>query len=172
MLFGRKSLELPTPDTALLARNYPSAKAAVAALQAKLREENDALILETADTVRLIVGMRPVFRGGRTWLVNPASGRPAKAGCDKQLVAALRRAHRWLDEHNAVPTAKLEVLRQATSPDSSYGRRAIQLALLAPDIQLAILEGRQPPGLSLLHIMDHGVPLAWSDQRARFGFPA
>lgn len=63
------------------------------------------------------------------------------------------------------------MLRSATSPDSSYTRKAIPLALLAPDIQQAILDGEQPAGLSLQQILERGVPVAWPDQRARFGFP-
>jgi hypothetical protein len=43
---------------------------------------------------------------------------------------------------------------------------------LAPDIQLSILEGHQPAGLTFRHIMDHGVPLAWEEQRRALGFPA
>ena len=149
---------------------FPSPKAALEALRDRL-PEGDAIGLDSPRTLSLVIAMRPVFRGGRTWLVNPASGRVAKPAADKQLVAALKRAHQWLGEHRAVPTAKLDVLRTATAPDSSYSRKAIQLALLAPDLQQAILEGRQPAGLSLQQILDRGVPIAWSDQRARFGFP-
>lgn len=44
------------------------------------------------------------------------------------------------------------------------------LAFLAPDIQKAILTGRQPAGLSFTKILAEGVPLAWADQQERFGF--
>ena len=117
--------------------------------------------------------MRPVFRGGRTWLVNPKNGAAAaaKAKIDKRLITALKQAHAWLLEHNASPMAKLEVLRTATPPPTTYARKAIQFALLAPDIQQAIVEGRQPPGLTFSQVMERGVPLAWNDQRAQFGFP-
>lgn len=77
---------------------------------------------------RPTVAMRPVLRSGRTWLVHPANGRVAKSGADKQLVEALKRAHRWLGEYRCVPTAKLEVLRTAASLDSSYTRKAMQRA--------------------------------------------
>jgi len=35
------------------------------------------------------------------------------------------------------------------SPPDTYQRRLAEIGLLAPDIQLAILEGRQPPGLTM-----------------------
>jgi DNA invertase Pin-like site-specific DNA recombinase len=149
---------------------FPNSKVALEALQQRL-PKGDAIDLASPGELSLVIAMRPVFRGGRTWLVNPTSGCVAKPAADRQLVAALKRAHRWLEEHRATPTAKLDVLRTATSPDSSYTRKAMELALLAPDIQRAILEGHQPAGLSLQQILDRGVPVAWPDQRARFGFP-
>lgn len=51
-----------------------------------------------------------------------------------------------------------------------YHRSLAQLAFLAPDIQTAILEGRQPAGLTLESLLDKTLPVAWSDQRARLGF--
>ena len=47
-----------------------------------------------------------------------------------------------------------------------------RLAFLAPDIQQAIVEGRQPAGLTLKHLLKETVPLAWSEQRQHFGFQA
>jgi len=45
-------------------------------------------------------------------------------------------------------------------------------AFLAPDIQRAILEGRQPAGLTAAQLMNAGIPLAWADQRKALGFSA
>lgn len=45
------------------------------------------------------------------------------------------------------------------------------MAFLAPDIQAAILEGRQPRGLTLHGLLDQPLPAAWSDQRSALGFP-
>ena len=52
------------------------------------------------------------------------------------------------------------------SPDSSYRRRLLGLAFLAPDIQSAILDGRQPPGLTLSKLMAIDLPLDWAAQRS------
>jgi site-specific DNA recombinase len=113
------------------------------------------------------------FRGGRTWLVNPqgasADGQPRK---DKRLISGLRQAHALLVDHNASPLAKPAELHKAVGFEETYARKAAQLAFLAPDIQVAILEGRQPAGLTFTNIFERGVPLAWDDQRAQFGFPA
>jgi len=53
----------------------------------------------------------------------------------------------------------------------SYYSRAIRLAYLAPDITRAILDGRQPPGLSAARLVRYSsLPLAWPEQRMTLGF--
>ena len=44
-------------------------------------------------------------------------------------------------------------------------RRILRLAFLAPDLQQAILEGRQPKTLTLAHLIESDIPLLWSEQR-------
>ena len=45
------------------------------------------------------------------------------------------------------------------------------VALLAPDITQAILDGRQPPDLTAEKLLEHSrLPLAWHDQRTVLGF--
>ena len=98
-------------------------------------------------------------KGNRSWIIHasPTSKRTCKP--DRVLIRALRKAH--------------EAQRTATHAHvkaSSYERRRRRLAFLAPDIQVAILEGRQPQILTLESLIHGDLPLAWSDQRALFGF--
>ena len=53
-----------------------------------------------------------------------------------------------------------------------YLRRLAMLAFLAPDIQRAILEGRQPANLRLADILARPLPLAWDAQRTALGLSA
>ena len=48
--------------------------------------------------------------------------------------------------------------------NSSYVSRVLRLTLLAPDIVEAILDGRQPDGMTLPALMKP-FPVEWSDQR-------
>ena len=57
-------------------------------------------------------------------------------------------------------------------PSSPYHRRLLRLAFLAPDLQRAILAGRQPPGLTLKKLLEQRLPLLWSDQVRVFDPPA
>ncbi|WP_261394439.1 recombinase family protein [Siccirubricoccus deserti] len=53
----------------------------------------------------------------------------------------------------------------------SYATRLVRLAWLAPDIVEAILDGRQPAGLTASKLMrDTRIPLDWPDQRKALGF--
>jgi hypothetical protein len=58
----------------------------------------------------------------------------------------------------------------AKAPADCYERRLLLLAFLAPDIQQAILEGRQPPSLTLERLSRKQIPTAWDEQRREFGF--
>ncbi len=61
-------------------------------------------------------------------------------------------------------------LAGALGLDRSYVSRIMRLALLAPDIVEAIVDGREPSGLSLKRLTK-GMPILWEEQRDRFGFP-
>lgn len=83
---------------------------------------------------------------------------------DPKLIAALRRAHAMVDRDvrgQPVITA---------APALPYERRLLRLAFLAPDIQKAILAGRQPRRLNLEALVQSDLPLTWSAQRIALGF--
>jgi hypothetical protein len=97
--------------------------------------------------------MRP--HGGRTWIIG---GKPPAQRPDRVLVQALRTAHAMVRRNaNGMPTLD-------SAPASPYARRLVRLAFLAPDLQRAILAGRQPPGLTLSQLMVGPVPLLWTEQ--------
>jgi site-specific DNA recombinase len=121
----------------------------------------------------LTLPVRPILRGGRTWFVTP-DGRlgSAKAQVEPALIKALWRAHGELKRMKAGPLTPMDELTQAEGVPDSYLRRYSPLAFLAPDIQRAILDGRQPAGLTLEQLLNQDLPLAWADQRESLGFPA
>ena len=51
-------------------------------------------------------------------------------------------------------------------------RQRIRLAFLSRDITAAILDGRQPPELTLQHLLPHPIPPDWEAQARVLGFPA
>jgi hypothetical protein len=55
-------------------------------------------------------------------------------------------------------------IAEAEKINRSFVSRLLDLALLAPDIQESILEGRQAKGLQLDELMG-AMPAEWEDQR-------
>jgi site-specific DNA recombinase len=99
-------------------------------------------------------------RGGRTEVLASAEGGLRQ---DPALVGALRKAHALV--HRDLR----ELPRVEAGPASPYQRRLIRLAFLSPDLQQAILEGRQPPDLTLARLMDSEIALCWEAQARQFG---
>ena len=115
---------------------------------------------------------RPVFRGGRTWIATEDGAAVATvAKADPHLLRALQRAHEVSAEHRIGPASSIEDLRISRGVADCYSRALAPLAFLAPDIQTAIVEGRQPAGLTREWLIKNPLPLAWADQREALGFP-
>ncbi|MGZ9021570.1 MAG: hypothetical protein ACXW3S_16825 [Rhodoplanes sp.] len=89
----------------------------------------------------------------------PASPRP-----DETLIRALARAHRWNRMLKAGKCRSIAEIAEAEKIDRSFVSRLLDLTLLAPDIQEAILEGRQPKGLQMEELT-RAMPEAWEGQR-------
>jgi hypothetical protein len=85
-----------------------------------------------------------------------------------KLLIRVQRFHSALLGGDGVPFSEL-AKREGVSP--SYFTRLVRLSYLAPDITQAILDGRQPPGLTADKLLAHSrLPLAWQDQRTLLGF--
>jgi ribosome-binding protein aMBF1 (putative translation factor) len=61
-------------------------------------------------------------------------------------------------------------IAEAEKIDRSFVSRLLNLTLLAPDIQEAILEGRQAKGMQL-EKLTRAMPAEWREQRERFVHP-
>ena len=87
---------------------------------------------------------------------------------DQTLLAALSKAETWIEQLKA--GVLIAEIAAAHNCNESYIRKRIQLAFLAPDLKLAILEGRQPIDLTLEKLTSSLMPRGWSDQRRRFKY--
>ncbi len=65
--------------------------------------------------------------------------------------------------------ASISELAIAIGMDFSYAARIYRLTYLAPDIIEAILNGREPDGLSM-RVLCKPVPMNWDQQRELLGF--
>jgi hypothetical protein len=118
---------------------------------------------ETPETATVHVPFRLVKRGGRKEMVLP-SGANTRRNVNDALVKALARAFRWkrmLDSGGFSTIADLAQRERIAAP---FLTRTMRLAQLAPDLVEAILDGRQPRGLTL-EALREPVPSDWSEQR-------
>jgi site-specific DNA recombinase len=114
----------------------------------------------------LTLAVRMKLWGGRTWLVAPKGGAAQRAiRTDPALMGGLKRAHRILHDSGLAPAQIKAAPKAARAPANAYLRSLCRSALLAPDLQAMIFEGRQPQGLHLDILLKTKMPLAWEDQR-------
>ena len=119
-------------------------------------------------TVRVPLAVRKP-RGGRKLVLMPGGMAPGgSSAADTTLVKALARAFRWRRMMETGRFATINELAAAEKINSSYVSRLLRLTLLAPDIVDAILDGRQPAGMTLPALMEP-FPIIWPEQRLIMG---
>jgi hypothetical protein len=136
--------------------------------QASLAEQ---IGLPAADRDPILLSLAKVRRGHQLRLVIPGPAQPTLlvANRDEKLVSLIAEAHGARQLILAAPDQSIAT--SATSANRCRTRlgKLAALACVAPDIVTAIFEGRQPAALTARTLQDIDLPLAWSDQRARFG---
>ena len=89
---------------------------------------------------------------------------------DRPLIKAVARARRWSNQvlSGRVPSIRAIARQEKIAP--RYVRDVLPLAFLSPRIVEAILEGRQPPDLTLIGLTRRiDLPLLWSVQERTLG---
>ena len=99
------------------------------------------------------------------------AGASDSARPDAALVRLLIRAHSLARRLASSPNSTLEEVGADKGMGAPYAARLMRLNFLAPDIVVAILNGRQPVALAARRLMaDTRLPLDWSEQRKALGF--
>jgi hypothetical protein len=75
---------------------------------------------------------------------------------------------RWHRKFGQAATQPGDCHQARSAPTNSYLRRLSRLAFLAPDLQQAVLDGRQPVAMTLQNLVSAELPLGWGDQRRMF----
>ena len=113
-------------------------------------------------------------RGGRKLILTPDGVTPPaapKAQVDETMVKMLVKAHRWRRRIESGAAKSITDLAEQEKISDAYVSRILLLTCLAPDIAAAILDGRQPRGLSMNQMLK-AVPEGWDEQRRAWGFLA
>lgn len=123
--------------------------------------------MTNADIISIEIPMAFKKRGGRKVIVLPdgSHGHPIPAATiDSSMIKAVARAFRWQKLLENGTYTCLDDIAKSEKIGASFISRVVRLALLAPDIVDAILNGRQPAQLTLKRLLEP-FPLEWSEQR-------
>jgi DNA invertase Pin-like site-specific DNA recombinase len=124
----------------------------------------------TKDVFKLTIDASLKRCGGEVRLLVPAdSGTEAPARPASSLIKAVARAHPWPEMIIRGELTGLRSIAQLTGLDEHYAGRILNCSFLAPDIVEAILDGRQPPDLTVQKLLSC-LPVAWQEQRQRLRF--
>ncbi|WP_295530593.1 hypothetical protein [Novosphingobium sp. Chol11] len=111
-------------------------------------------------------------RGGRKQIIGPdgAVARQGEIGHgvvpvngDPALIKALARGFRWRRMLEEGRYASISEMAKAEGIERGYVGSLLRLTLLAPEMVEAILNGRQPEGVTLPRLLE-GVPVGWGEQ--------
>ncbi len=126
------------------------------------------------NTITLHVPVTFRRRGGRKLVIGPegtAAPVTAKPAVDDTLVRTLVKAHRWRRRIETGKARSITDLAEQEKVTIAYVAKLLAFTGLAPDIVMAILDGRQPRGLSANRMLQT-VPEAWDEQRRLWEFSA
>lgn len=113
------------------------------------------------------------MRGKRKEIISPADSPPdagERLSESESLVTALVRAYCWNGHLESGRFRSIPELAATVKLERSYVSRILELVNLAPDIALAVLNGKEPEGFTLRKLR-RGIPILWEKQREQFGFP-
>ena len=115
-----------------------------------------------------LVPMQMKRRGVEMRLV--LEGEPGPSRIDLPLLKAVARARRWSDDLISGHIGSVDELARREGIDRRSMRRLIPLGFLSPKVVEAIVEGRQPPDLSVMALTRRiDLPLLWSAQEQALG---
>ena len=91
-----------------------------------------------------------------------------RSGINKELATAIAKSYQWQEQLESGEYTTLEELASANGVDRTYVGRLLKLTSLSPDLVEKILDGNEPPGVSLRQLRI-GIPPLWSEQRQLWG---
>ena len=123
--------------------------------------------LDTKDEAQLNIPIRlKQVQGGATYLIGTHANRRTP---NPTLIKAIAKATRWNKMLLSGEAPSQEALAHQEGVRGGYLRKLVSLAILAPDIVEAILNGEEPAGLTLAKL--HTIKTAdWPTQRRQLGF--
>ena len=137
-----------------------------------LRSQLGLAVSPDATDHLILEGESRLKRGGRglRFVIPGPQGTWTGAHLDRPLIQAVARGWVWCDQLVSGKVRTRDEIARVNGVSAPYVTRLLPLAWLAPDIIEAILEGRQPQGLTVERLIQQKLPLDWAEQRRVLGF--
>ena len=107
-------------------------------------------------------------RGGRREMIVPQEAHPEEEA--SSLLLAVAEAFRWQRMIDTGEVASAAELANQLGKRRIPFARQLRFTLLAPQIIEAILEGKEPKGISIARLRDGDIPMLWSEQMRIVGY--
>ena len=143
---------------------------------ARVEVQPDRLVIQLAEppsTLEVPWQKTPARRHREILLpegILPQQARPIRSETRARLVASIALGRRWLEELVADPTASADGIAKREWCSARKINMTISLAVLAPDLVKAAIDGRLPRGMGVARLTD--LPAEWSRQYQMLGLPA
>ena len=122
------------------------------------------------DCVHTLTAPAYLICGKKTFAVPIQACTSSGEGAKPYLVTLLRQAADLREYVWANRTRSISELAKEKGIGPSHFARLLRVNYLAPDIQAAIIDGTEPPGLTQYAILKGAMPLDWEQQRQLLGF--
>jgi hypothetical protein len=135
--------------------------------------ESPALGNPTSLAITRFIPLHIKRRGLELRLVIDGKGGRARRA-DPVLLKAVARAHQWFADLVSGRVSSMVELAAHEQVDERYMSRVLRLSALSPEVVESIVEGRQPPDLTLQMLLTRQIdlPLDWAAQQRVFGVAA
>ncbi len=124
------------------------------------------------NTTEIHISKKVIFmkHGGKQHILDKSGNPIAYKTSNKNdvLISSLAKAYKWRKQIKQENISQVKLAKKLKLNPERI-RHIVRLTELAPDIQTAIVEGTQPPLLSLQEIPTH-IPIDWMEQRTLLGF--
>ena len=125
------------------------------------------MVQRTDDGLELAISIRLKHRHGAIVIEAP-DGCESPGQLDRALIRGVCLARNWATKLAVGEVPSILALARQNGFCNHYAAKLMPLAWLAPDLVEAILEGRQPPALTLGALIKHTLPTDWNEQRRLF----
>jgi site-specific DNA recombinase len=157
---GRDAVQVEVRPAVLL-KNLDAASAAAPDPRSSRKDSSGVMLTIAARLKR--VGMA-------TKLLIEGEAKHPRTTPDRSLLRLLAQAHQFRALVMRGGGTSITALAAEAGVGASYFTRVLRLGFLAPDVVMAILQGRQPPELNAKQLSLHiRLPIGWTDQVAALG---